>query len=397
MAIKIEILPNQFYLREDNTYDKENSIVLSGKVAGVCYDKEGFNHLKDEDISKTNRRIDMTLNNGHHSVYDHNSISLNIIDIPKILAMVINNEKQYTTSEKSARYTKVVKDEKIITSREEELYNKWLLIFSEKIKAKYGYIYNDSKINKLAQENARYLVTVFMPTTMIYTTSFRQLNYIASWMKKYISNPNLSAPFELKLKDAMEEFISELDRLNILEKGLMENEKDRKLSLFSDDVSNVEEYFGNVYATTYKASFAYLAQAQRHRTIDYQMQLLDEKEYFIPPIIKDDESLVKEWLSDISSVKDVTPQGELILISELGTYENFILKCKERLCSAAQLEIMLQTREMLLKYKEELERKESPLAEDIKKYSKGARCTFKDFKCSSDCKFMEGKNLTREI
>ena len=35
MALKIEILPNQFYLNEDNTYDKEDSILLSGKVAGV--------------------------------------------------------------------------------------------------------------------------------------------------------------------------------------------------------------------------------------------------------------------------------------------------------------------------------------------------------------------------
>ena len=131
MALKIEILPNQFYLNEDNTYDKEDSILLSGKVAGVCYDKEGFNHLKDEDTSKTNRRVDMTLNNGHHSVYDHNSISLNITGIPKILAMVINNEKQYTTSEKSARYTKVVKDDTIISSREEELYNKWIEIFKQ--------------------------------------------------------------------------------------------------------------------------------------------------------------------------------------------------------------------------------------------------------------------------
>ena len=129
----------------------------------------------------------------------------------------------------------------------------------------------------------------------------------------------------------------------------MQNEKDRSLSLFGSELDKVEEYFGNVYATTYKASFAYLAQAQRHRTIDYQMSLLDEKEYFIPPIISDDQVLVSEWLSDISSVKDVTPQGELVLISEMGTYDNFILKCKERLCSAAQLEIMMETRALLLK------------------------------------------------
>ena len=82
--------------------------------------------------------------------------------------MVINNEHQYTTSEKSARYTPIErKENSIITEEEEILYNKWLKIFQNKIKEQYGYIYNDNKILKLAQENARYLVTVFMPTQMI--------------------------------------------------------------------------------------------------------------------------------------------------------------------------------------------------------------------------------------
>ena len=224
-----------------------------------------------------------------------------------MLSMFLNNEHEYTTSEKSARYTPVVKiGDSVISEREVELYNKWIEIYKDKIKEKYGHVFDDRKILKLAQENARYLVTVFMPTTMIYTTSFRQLNYIASWMKKYISNPNLNLAFELKLKDAMTEFVSELDRLHILEDGLMQNEKDRSLSLFGSELDKVEEYFGNVYATTYKASFAYLAQAQRHRTIDYQMSLLDEKEYFIPPIISDDQVFVREWLINIYSVKVVT-------------------------------------------------------------------------------------------
>ena len=50
------------------------------------------------------------------------------------------------------------------------------------------------------------------------------------------------------------------------------------------------------------------------------------------------------------TVKDITPQGELVRISEKGKYDDFVLKCKERLCSAAQLEIMMQTKETLLKY-----------------------------------------------
>lgn len=394
--MKIDILPN-YYLEKDGRFNKEKALNLCGKVAGVCYDKEGYKHLENEPIEKTNKRIDMTLNNGHHSVYDHINISLNLQNIPKILAMVLNNEHQYTTSEKSARYTPVVKEEgSIITELEENLYNKWLEIFKAKIKDQYGYIYNDSKIQKLAQENARYLVTVFMPTQMIYTTSFRQINYLASWMDKYTYKTN-NNDFGKKLGKNMEDFYFELLRLNILESGLMINEKDRNISLFGKELNKKEEIFSDIYQTTYKGSFAQLAQAQRHRTLDYKIELLDEKEYFVPPIIKDDEQLVEEWLNDMNKVKDFYPQGELVYINEIGKYEDFILKCKERLCSSAQLEIMQQTKATLVKYKDSLEKSNNPLKDNIKLYSKGARCTFPDYTCSNDCNFKEGKLLSRKI
>ena len=395
--IKIGILPNQF-LKKDGTFDKEEAIKLCGKIAGVCYDKEGFTHLENEPEEKTMRRIDMTLNNGHHSVYDHITINFNIQNIPKILSMVLNNESQYTTSEKSARYTPVVrKEDSIITDNEERLYNKWIDIFKIKIKSKYGNIYNDSKIQKLAQENARYLVTVFMPTQMIYSTSLRQINYIASWMKKYIENADMNNEFEKKLSSSMKEFINKLKEVNVLDERLMKNEKYRSLSIFGTNLDKKEEHFGDVYSTVYKGSFAQYAQAHRHRTLDYQLEMLDEKEYFVPPIIKDDQALVEEWFGDMQIVKDVNPQGELVKISEIGKYETFILKCKERLCSSAQLEIMLQTRETLMKYKKALEKTNSPLAKDIEKYTHGAKCTFPDYKCSSDCQFSEGKRLNRKI
>ena len=98
--IKIEILPN-LYLKEDGTFDLEKALQMSGKIAGLCYAKTSFHDILEEDKDKTLRRIENTLNNGHHSVYDHIWISFYIKNIPKILAMVLNNEKQYTTSEKS--------------------------------------------------------------------------------------------------------------------------------------------------------------------------------------------------------------------------------------------------------------------------------------------------------
>lgn len=344
------------------------------------------------------RRVEMTLNNSHHSVYDHILINFNMQNIPKILAMVLNNEHQYTTSEKSARYTPVVKLEgSVITKREEELYNKWLLIFKKIIKDKYKDAFNDSKIQKLAQENARYLVTIFMPTQMIYSTSLRQINYIVSWMSEYISIVDKSNDFESRLATSMQELLDCLESLNVLESGLLKNEKHRKLSLFGKNLDKKKDYFGDVFSTTYKGSFAQLAQAQRHRTLDYQMEILEKKEYYIPPIIEDKKDLVDEWIHDMNLVKDFYPQGQLVRINEIGKYEDFILKCKERLCSSAQLEIMRQTKDTLSKYKNGLIETNSELARDIESYSHGARCTFLDFDCPSSCKFKEGITLTRKI
>lgn len=394
--MKTKILQN-FFLKEDGTFDLENALLFSGRIAGVCYDKEGFEHLEKEDISNTQKRINNTLENDHHSVYDHIMINFNIVGIPKILAMVLNNEHQYTTSEKSARYTDVTyKNGSILTEREVALYNKWNERFKELIKENYP-DFTNFKIKTLAQENARYLITVFVPTEMVYSTTLRQINYIASIMQKYIKEHNESNDYlEKNLSLCMQDFIKELDRLNVLDKRLMHNSKNRNISLFGKDLEKREEIFSHIYSVNYEASYASLAQAQRHRTLFYQMERMAEKKYFVPPILNKKEEYIKEWTQDIKSVSNVVPQGEIILINETGTYDNFILKTKERLCTAAQLEVMKATRDTLLKYKDALEKNDHYLKEDIKKYVKGARCTF-GYNCTKKCNFKEGITLEREI
>ena len=394
--MKTKILQN-FFLKEDGTFDLENALLFSGRIAGVCYDKEGFEHLEKEDISNTQKRINNTLENDHHSVYDHIMINFNIVGIPKILAMVLNNEHQYTTSEKSARYTDVTyKNGSILTEREVTLYNKRNERFKELIKENYP-DFTNFKIKTLAQENARYLITVFVPTEMVYSTTLRQINYIASIMQKYIEEHNESNDYlEKNLSLCMQDFIKELDRLNVLDKRLMHNSKNRNISLFGKDLEKREEIFSHIYSVNYEASYASLAQAQRHRTLFYQMERMDEKKYFVPPILNKKEEYIKEWTQDIKSVSNVVPQGEIILINETGTYDNFILKTKERLCTAAQLEVMKATRDTLLKYKDALEKNDNYLKEDIKKYVKGARCTF-GYNCTKKCNFKEGITLEREI
>ena len=300
---------------------KEEAMNFAGKAAGICYLPSTLEELFNEDEEKTKRRANMTLNSGHHSVYDHPMYSLALIDIPKILAMILNNENMYTTSEKSARYTKMK-----VTPEEEKLYLKWIELYKNEIQKKYPQI-DDKKAIKLAQENARKLISIFTPsTTMEYTVSFRQINYIMHWIKNYIEEAE-DTQFTKMLKPHLQEFLDNLKDIYVEE--LNSDSKNRKISLFAQ--RNRKEEFGENYCINYKASWDEFAQAQRHRTIDYEIQVPKEAEYSVPKIIKGTK-LEEEWIQDISSLRHLYPQGMIININERGTAENFILKCQERLC-----------------------------------------------------------------
>ena len=85
---------------------KEEALNFSGKSAGICYLPDTLETLFNEPEEKTSKRANMTLKSGHHSVFNHPTYNLSLEGIPKILAMILNNEKMYNTSEKSARYTR---------------------------------------------------------------------------------------------------------------------------------------------------------------------------------------------------------------------------------------------------------------------------------------------------
>lgn len=372
---------------------KEEFENFSGKAAGVCYMADTFEDLLSEPEEKTLRRVHMTKDNGHHSVFDHNNISLYLSDVPKIIAMILNNEKQYATSEKSGRYTRME-----VSPSEKMMYEKWVEIFRSRIekkyKAEFPTYFTDGKITKLAQENARYLTSVFTPVSLVYTTTYRQFNYIISFIEGQLNKDN-KTEFELRLDKYLSEFLIKLKELPYYDETLAMNEKSRKLSLFADN-KGIEEYFGDVYSTTYKATFAELAQAQRHRTISYSMRVLDG-EYYVPAIIADSPDFVELWLSDIKSLGNTYPTATMLEINEMGTLDNFILKMKERKCTYAQLEINRITNETLKKYEYALRMKIHPRAEELISYTKGSRCTFPDYKCPSPCGFALGVNETRDI
>ena len=102
-------------------YDDHFNMVVAGLMGSTCYMKEDFKALQDKKISNIMTIANVVLNNGHHSTFGHSHITLEITGIPKALAMILNNEKEYATSEKSARYT--VMDQ--ISPEELVLYDKW--------------------------------------------------------------------------------------------------------------------------------------------------------------------------------------------------------------------------------------------------------------------------------
>lgn len=386
MDIKIAATTKLNYQATKEEFDK-----LGGLAAGVCYLPDTLEKLFGEDDEKTKRRVDLTKNGGHHSPYDHAYITLELIGIPKIIAMTINNENMYTTSEKSARY-KVMKD---VDENEKELYDKWMEIFKDEISKKYKesnpVYFNDKKITKLAQENARYLTSVFTPTTMLYTFSYRQLNVMYSLINKEIERIKLeeNSPFYDKYSQSLQEFSNELAKLPYIDEKLFDR-KGRSLSLIDHRKTPIIKQYGDVYQISYKASFAQLAQAQRHRTLDYKFRFCEE-EYYVPPIIKDNKTLALAWCNDCKSLANLFPQGLLLEVIESGTIDNLILKAKERKCAAAQLEIDNQTTSSIMEIYDELKKEKHPAAETLKPYAKkSSRCTFGDYTCTEPCGFKEG-------
>ena len=419
-------------------YDLHFNRVVAGLMGSTCYMKDTFDELEKKGIRNILAIAKTVEHNGHHSTFGHSHLTLEFSGIPKALAMILNNEKEYCTSEKSARYTKF--DE--LEPKEQALYYKWLDIFKDEISKKYGkktpfFDEKGVKIEKLAQENARYMTSIFTKSNMVYTTSFRQLNYLAHWFEDVISQKNVN-DFYLQLKPYMQEYIDFLKKNNLYSSEL-EDHKNRYLSLFGDGIIK-NQISGSVYSLAYKASFACLAQLQRHRTIHYNIDEYDflhaQKSFYTPPILQNLEGELKqEWQNDISSVGDHLPQGMLVTIVEKGDTNDFLLKAYERVCVCAQKEIRDLTQSQCFQFADGLKKEATATesgatnfeflaissresdkpnfeynadkwrnlannlnekAQVFEKLSKGARCTA-GYKCASPCGFAEGVKLESEV
>ena len=143
------------------------------------------------------------------------------------------------------------------------------------------------------------MTSVFTPTKMFHTLSGRQLNFIQSQFEDFIEkHKNSEDLFRKRLTPYMEEFNNQTKQFR---RPGLEDRTGRKINFFGDFTYSlsgkreVEEHFGDVYSTNYNLSFAGLAQAHRHRTLDYHIsdgwQLGAKLGFFVPALIRNNEDL----------------------------------------------------------------------------------------------------------
>ena len=316
--------------------------ILSGKFAGTCYAKEGYQTIRTQPVERAVKRAEGTAERGHHSVFQHCMVTMEI-QCPEIIAMLLNSIGVSNTSEKSARYTKMQPQ----TEKEREFYEKWHTLVLERICEVYP-----GKFDESLEE---------------------QLLLVVGGKQNFHDNKNEAFRF-------------------------------MPVQAYGEDDNDNREYFGDVYTAKFLASFAQVAQEQRHRTLRVKIHFSgdDAEEYgfYVPEILRGT-PLEEQWLSDMRSIKEIYPQGTLVSVTEQGLFEDFVLKSKERMCGRAQLEIMRITEQLTQKFgknADNLSTANKKRLKDITESGKPcARCGFADFTCTEGCKWGKNGALTRTI
>ena len=338
---------------------------LSGQYAGTCYAADGYETIRTQEPQKALRRAENTAQNGHHSVFQHSMVTMEI-QCPKI-------------------------------------------ILKQQIEALYPEKFSEREADKLAYENARYMLSVFCPTSMVYSLPFRNIFYVMDWAEQMRDQLNGQADaFSKRLAEELSGLVKSLDVV-IGGKRIFHDNKNEYFRFMPVqatgqlDDDNVE-YFGDVYTAKFLASFAQVAQEQRHRTLRVKINFAGDKPgeygYYVPELLQE-QSLQEEWLQDIAGVAEQFPQGMLVSVTEQGLFEDFALKCKERMCGRAQLEIMRLTEELVARFaknKQNLSSANRRRLEDLLEDDKPcARCGYRDFQCVEGCKWGKAGALLRHI
>lgn len=119
--------------------------------------------------------------------------------------------------------------------------------------------FSEREADKLAYENARYMLSVFCPTSMVYSLPFRNIFYVMDWAEQMRDQLNGQADaFSKRLAEELSGLVKSLDVV-IGGKRIFHDNKNEYFRFMPVqatgqlDDDNVE-YFGDVYTAKFLAS-----------------------------------------------------------------------------------------------------------------------------------------------
>jgi len=424
--MEVRLSKENYFITEDGRFNQREALKTAGLKAAVCFKPGEITPWDIREVESDEVLIKRgigTITADHVTPSQQVPVSLEIYGIPKIICMYLNNLGMQAADERSLRYTEV-KPNKYLTDKEVEIYNKWMQIIQDILwKDYHGYFMmsnnRDEKkakiaIKKLAQENARSFITVFMPTSLTITSNFAEFNKLALQIERTINAPENTELEELAIP-YLKEFLDQLKDLKVVIRNcdiwgvnqkiaqelnipinteyLYKDTKGIELNLFANKNKfsgiYMPDEFGASFHATRKISYAGFAQLQRHRTLRTELaEIPDKTEFFVPGFLDNYPGLQKEWLLDamesMAAAKYV--QGEKILVSMEGTLKDLISYVgSERGCNRAQYEISKFYLELINDYYKYMETYNYSLAETMKPYVGKYRCRTKDYKCPTPC------------
>ena len=352
--------------------------LICGQAACICYGPDSFDEILARDDKAVMKTSEGCITSGHHSTLQHYYITFTFEGIPKLAAMILNNERPYDASEKSGRYTIMT-----CVGRENELYDKWRVRFGQLIAAKYPHL-DEKVVKKLAQENARCFISVLSPTTtMDYSVDIGQANYLIRWLRNFCAietgHPLKEAikPWLAKIADAMAEIC--------YIEGVEDYRGRDTITFFAKRSRRTE--FGECFSVNADVSFASAAHFNRSRSMLFEFGVPSDpaEAYFYVPKILEKQSDIDEYLADMRSIADLYPAGMLIHMNMRGTPEAFALLVQERLCGATLPETCFTTKGILESYLSATFTSNTFVYDFLKPFNKGTKCSFGHYKCNRPC------------
>lgn len=305
-------------LGEKQYFSPEDALEIAGAAASLCYDENTntglakyLNETKEEKVKRGKTMINV----GHGSPLEHYTVSFVLENISKIQSIILNNQKLYSLTERSFRYTK--------PSKLNSNYDKWFNIFVE-----------NNYTKKVAKENARYMLSLFDKiSTAYYTMNIRQINVLLRMLEETIYEAPQALPvFDLYIVNELKELY---EVLSIFDLGINKS-RYQKLNLFEYENHVQNNYIhGNTYGVSSTISAVGLGQIQRHRTINYFAKPVKFK-YYIPKCVSSI-NMVDDWIKDLQKI--FYPNAICFNIFEEGYVSDFMMKYEIRNTPHVQKEV----------------------------------------------------------